>query len=677
MKKRAVTLFLAAFLAAGTIFSPLSSLEVQAASWKKNSTGWWWEEDDKSWPANEWKTINGKTYNFDQNGYMRSGWYWDGKNWYYLGKANDGSMKTGWQKVNGKWYYMNSDGKMATGWKKVNGTWYYLESSGAMHSGWLWDGSNWYLLGGVNDGSMKTGWQKVNGVWYYMYQNGAMAANTWIGNYYVNNSGAWVQNAKPAQWIASGGRWWYRHTDGGYTTNNFETINGKVYYFDAAGWMVTGWQKIKGSWYYLGNAGDGAMKTSQWVGDYYVGEDGVMVTNTWIGDRYVDSSGKWDRNKKKEDEKPEVTPSPVSLKSISLDKSSITGREGDEVSLTVTYNPENTTEERSVAWSSSDSQVAAVENGKVTCLSQGTATITALVNGKSASCTVEVLREIPNPESISLKRSDYWSSEYIEVGGRDFIDLDYRPSDLDIEDGDVIWESSDENIVAITAGYTYGADLEGVNQGEATISARIGEKTASFPVVVRDKITVTGISFDQSEYTMKLGDRMQLMYKENSLEGYYNRRGVWESSNPQVATVDYQRGIVRAIGKGETIITCRQGPNEMVCKCKIIVDGVGEEQELETISLERNPSSIRIGDVIDIDVLIYPVISGITKDDIEFEITESYVYAPSVDGKVPEHIPAEGVIELKDGKVTGIKGGVAVITATVEGKSASWTFYVG
>ena len=43
------------------------------------------------------------------------------------------------------------------------------------------------------------------------------------------------------QWIRDGNRWWYRHADGSYTTNGWEVINGAWYYFDGAGWMVTGW----------------------------------------------------------------------------------------------------------------------------------------------------------------------------------------------------------------------------------------------------------------------------------------------------------------------------------------------------------------------------------------------------------------------------------------------------
>lgn len=36
-----------------------------------------------------WKQINDDWYVFDENGYMRTGWFKDGENWYYLKK--DGS----------------------------------------------------------------------------------------------------------------------------------------------------------------------------------------------------------------------------------------------------------------------------------------------------------------------------------------------------------------------------------------------------------------------------------------------------------------------------------------------------------------------------------------------------------------------------------------------------------
>lgn len=50
-----------------------------------------------------------------------------------------------------------------------------------------------------NSGSMLTGWQQIGGAWYYLTGSGAMAANTWIGDYYVDGSGAWVVGKTKSQ----------------------------------------------------------------------------------------------------------------------------------------------------------------------------------------------------------------------------------------------------------------------------------------------------------------------------------------------------------------------------------------------------------------------------------------------------------------------------------------------
>ena len=56
--------------------------------------------------------------------------------------------------------------------------------------------------------------------------------------------------------------------------------------------MLTGWQKINGTWYYMN--GSGAMLANQWVdGYYYVGSSGAMVTNSYVGGYYVGADGRW------------------------------------------------------------------------------------------------------------------------------------------------------------------------------------------------------------------------------------------------------------------------------------------------------------------------------------------------------------------------------------------------
>lgn len=77
------------------------------------------------------------------------------------------------------------------------------------------------------------------------------------------------------EWIkADDGRWWYRHADGSYTTDGWEHIDGEWYYFDAEGWMVTGWVEWGGWWYYL----------SEWTGGVAAPE-GHMVKGGIFADK--------------------------------------------------------------------------------------------------------------------------------------------------------------------------------------------------------------------------------------------------------------------------------------------------------------------------------------------------------------------------------------------------------
>ena len=110
-------------------------------------------------------------------------WIRDGNRWWY--RHADGSYTTnGWEVINGAWYYFDGAGWMVTGWVKLSGTWYYLTGSGAMTTGWI----------------------QTGGTWYYMNTSGAMVTDTWIGNNYVDGSGAWIPGKVKAQagWVQSG-----------------------------------------------------------------------------------------------------------------------------------------------------------------------------------------------------------------------------------------------------------------------------------------------------------------------------------------------------------------------------------------------------------------------------------------------------------------------------------------
>ena len=84
---------------------------------------------------------------------------------------------------------------------------------------------------------------------------------------------------------------------------------------------------------------------------------------------------------------------------VSLNKTSLTLKQTETETLVVTVSPSNATD-KSVVWSSSDSTIASVDqNGKITAVSVGKATITVKTNngGFTAACAVTV-EENPNME---------------------------------------------------------------------------------------------------------------------------------------------------------------------------------------------------------------------------------------------------------------------------------------
>jgi uncharacterized protein YjdB len=87
----------------------------------------------------------------------------------------------------------------------------------------------------------------------------------------------------------------------------------------------------------------------------------------------------------------EIIVKSIPVEGVTLDKTSIEITEGEEIRLTATVTPDNATN-KNVSWSSSNSSVATVDNGKVTAVKAGTATITVRTEdgGKTASCEVTV-----------------------------------------------------------------------------------------------------------------------------------------------------------------------------------------------------------------------------------------------------------------------------------------------
>lgn len=100
------------------------------------------------------------------------------------------------------------------------------------------------------------------------------------------------------------------------------------------------------------------------------------------------------------------------LKSIALNYTNLTMDKGNQKQLSVSYNPSNTTDSKSITWSSSNSSIAKVNsNGQVTGINPGTATIYAKCNGKMASCSIFVngyIQNDTNNEDLNQSISGVW-----------------------------------------------------------------------------------------------------------------------------------------------------------------------------------------------------------------------------------------------------------------------------
>lgn len=193
----------------------------------------------------------------------------------------------GWYEIGSRKFLLKK-GVPQTGWQaNENGTgWYYCTDEA---------GSDGMGRGAAADPATMTGIRQINGSTYYLNADGTFRKNTTVDQdgtrYVLGTDGKVTKSYKPVteQWMQNGNGWWYQHEDGTYPKNCWERIGGRLYSFDASGYMRSG------GWYYL--TGRGAMATG-WLqlGDdwYYLGSDGAMYANRWYGNYYLTADGTWD-----------------------------------------------------------------------------------------------------------------------------------------------------------------------------------------------------------------------------------------------------------------------------------------------------------------------------------------------------------------------------------------------
>ena len=136
--------------------------------------------------------------------------------------------------------------------------------------------------------------------------------------------------------------------------------------------------------------------------------------------------------------------------------------------------PDNATD-KTVTWTSSDTGVATVENGKVTAVAEGTAIVTAKAGNQTAECAVTAAEEATVPvESITLNKTELTLNE----GGVFQLTATVSPSDA--TDAEVEWEIDDDTIATLSD----TGKVTAKKGGTATITASAGGKSAQCELTV-------------------------------------------------------------------------------------------------------------------------------------------------------------------------------------------------
>lgn len=253
----------------------------------------------------------------------------------------------------------------------------------------------------------------------------------------------------------------------------------------------------------------------------------------------------------------------VPVTGVSLNTSTLNLIEGGTDTLTATVEPNNATN-RNVTWSSDNPSVATVNNGVVSAVSEGTATITVTAQGdstKSASCTVTVTAAAVPVTGVTLNKT----STSLYVGNTETLTATVAPDNA--TDKTVTWTSSNPSVATVENGV-----VSAVAPGTAviTVTTADGTKTATCTVTVT--VPVTGVTLSQTQASLYYNRTPNTLTLTATVapDNATNKDVIWTSSDSAVATVD-QNGVVTAVDRGTATITITTADGNYTATCTVTV----------------------------------------------------------------------------------------------------------
>jgi uncharacterized protein YjdB len=257
-----------------------------------------------------------------------------------------------------------------------------------------------------------------------------------------------------------------------------------------------------------------------------------------------------------------VTAAPVPVIGVTLNKKTLTLKEGGTETLIATVSPSNATN-KNVTWNSSAPDIASVSD-------------TGMVTGKTPPITIT-----PNKTSLSIPVGgtetitvtvSYFGKSDITVttadGGKTddctvFVSDTYVTSTKNIS-----WSSSNSAVATVSS----SGLVTGVSAGSATITITAVDsgKTITFPIIVSPPyVPPTGVFLDKTSLSLYVGGTQKLTATVEPSNAT-NKEVTWKSSDVSIATVS-STGQVTGVSAGSATITSTTVDGGHTATCSVTV----------------------------------------------------------------------------------------------------------
>lgn len=349
-----------------------------------------------------------------------------------------------------------------------------------------------------------------------------------------------------------------------------------------------------------------------------------------------------------------VTVKPPMVQNIMLDETEVWLAPGERRILIATVTPNNAA---SPTWSSSNPEVAMVDDyGMITAVAEGTAIITAQVDGFKATCVFFVNKEshgqpdLPGAvESVTLNTETLM----LAPGSTGTLVATVHPDDA--IDKTVGWGTSNYWIATV--------DSDGIvtahNEGTATITAYAGDKKAECEVIVkRISVPVEGVTLDHETLTLNRDENFKLTARVMPSNADC-ATVIWTSSDDEIAFVDYWDGIVVARKVGTATITATTQEGGFTATCEVTVN----PRPIENITLDKTTLLLIPGETGELQYTLTP-------DNLDYNDDKTVIWSSSNEtiatvNRLLSYYDKATVTAHKTGKVT------ITATARAGGKTAT------